>query len=385
MTEPRHSFYEFFAGGGMARVGLGPRWRCLFANDCCPKKARAYRDNFDAGPTFSLRDVAQVTPADLPGRADLAWASFPCQDLSLAGPGLGLAGARSATFWPFWRLMQQLAAERRGPRIIAIENVPGTLTSRGGADFLAIAEAIAAAGRRFGAVVADAVHFVPQSRPRLLIVTVDGDVVIPEQLVADDPVQPWAPEALRAAHDRLPPRVRDFWLWWRLPPPAAPRPALAELLEDEPRGVRWRTAGETARLLELMSPVNRKKVSRASRRGVRVVGTVYRRTRTDERGAKVQRAEVRFDGVSGCLRTPGGGSSRQFLLVVEGGTVRSRLLSPREVARLMGAPESYRLPGNYNEAYHLMGDAVVAPVVSFLERHLLAALAAAPAREGGMA
>jgi len=32
-------YYEFFAGGGMARAGLGPEWRCLFANDVDPKKA----------------------------------------------------------------------------------------------------------------------------------------------------------------------------------------------------------------------------------------------------------------------------------------------------------------------------------------------------------
>lgn len=31
-------FYEFFAGGGMARAGLGEGWRCMFANDFGPKK-----------------------------------------------------------------------------------------------------------------------------------------------------------------------------------------------------------------------------------------------------------------------------------------------------------------------------------------------------------
>jgi DNA (cytosine-5)-methyltransferase 1 len=32
-------WYEFFAGGGMARLGLGPAWDCQFANDHCEKKA----------------------------------------------------------------------------------------------------------------------------------------------------------------------------------------------------------------------------------------------------------------------------------------------------------------------------------------------------------
>jgi DNA (cytosine-5)-methyltransferase 1 len=85
----------------------------------------------------------------------------------------------------------------------------------------------------------------------------------------------------------------------------------------------------------------------------------------------MQRAEVRFDDLSGCLRTPVGGSSRQSIIIVEGKSVRSRLLSPREAARLMGLPDSYKLPQNYNEAYHLAGDGVVVPVVRFLAANIL--------------
>ncbi len=79
---------------------------------------------------------------------------------------------------------------------------------------------------------------------------------------------------------------------------------------------------------------------------------------------------MRFDDVAGCLRTPAGGSSRQLILVVEGQKVRSRLISGRETARLMGLPDDYRLPTNYNEAYHLTGDGVVVPVVRHLAEHL---------------
>jgi DNA (cytosine-5)-methyltransferase 1 len=86
---------------------------------------------------------------------------------------------------------------------------------------------------------------------------------------------------------------------------------------------------------------------------------------------RAQRAEVRFDEIAGCLRTPGGGSSRQTIIVVHGNKVRSRLLSPREAARLMGLPDEYVLPKNYNDAYRLMGDGVAVPVVSHLSRYLL--------------
>jgi DNA (cytosine-5)-methyltransferase 1 len=105
--------------------------------------------------------------------------------------------------------------------------------------------------------------------------------------------------------------------------------------------------------------------------GQKMVGTVYRRTRPDENGIKRQRAEVRFDDVAGCLRTPAGGSSRQIILVVEGKTVRSRLLSPREAARLMGLGDDYVLPERYNRAYHVCGDGVCAPVVRHIAQHVL--------------
>ena len=120
-----------------------------------------------------------------------------------------------------------------------------------------------------------------------------------------------------------------------------------------------------------MSSVNLAKVEAAKRAGRRRVGSLYRRTRTDGDGAKVQRAEIRFDDIAGCLRTPAGGSSRQSIMIVQGSTVRSRLLSPREAARLMGLPEDYVLPENYNEAYHLVGDGVVVPVIRFLAAHIL--------------
>ena len=153
-------------------------------------------------------------------------------------------------------------------------------------------------------------------------------------------------------------------------------------IEAEP-DVAWRSEAETRRLLALMSPVNLAKVEAAQQAGRRMVGGVYRRTRRNHNGAKVQRAEVRFDDVSGCLRTPAGGSSRQVILVVEGERVRSRLISARETARLMGLPDGYRLPGAYNDAYHLTGDGVAVDVVRHLARHIFEPIlgAAAPLRE----
>lgn len=363
-------YYEFFAGGGMARAGLGPGWTCLFANDFDPNKGAAYAANWGA-KSLHIGDVAKVRVSELPSsRADLAWASFPCQDLSLAGAGAGLDGERSGTFWPFWNLMRKLSKAERGPRTIVLENVCGALTSHGGRDFAEISSALAGSGYRFGALVVDAIKFLPQSRPRLFFIGIAADQLIPSALRANSPLLPWHSQALLKAQNTLSEHAKSKWVWWNLLQPTASVKALADLIEAQPESVQWHTPAETTRLLSMMSETNLRKVQAARRSGKRTVGTVYRRTRLDEAGCKVQRAEVRFD-VAGCLRTPRGGSSRQSILVVEGRKTRSRLLSSRETARLMGLPDSYVLPVNYNEAYHLTGDGVAVPVVRHIASTLL--------------
>jgi DNA (cytosine-5)-methyltransferase 1 len=366
---------EFFAGGGLARAGLGEGWECLFANDIDTKKGASYQANWGSD-RLKIEDVGKLTTADLPGRADLAWGSFPCQDLSLAGDYAGLKGERSGTFWPFWRLMDALVEEGRAPAMVVVENVCGALTSHGGKDFAAIGAALAGSGYRFGALVIDAVRFVPQSRPRLFIVAMRKDRVFPANLALPEAGPLWHPANLVSAYEKLSEQSKDAWAWWNLPAPPARKLRFADVIEEEPEGVSWHTAAETQRLISLMSPINRKKVEQAMRMGKRIVGGIYKRTRKDESGKRVQRAEIRFDDVSGCLRTPVGGSSRQIIMIVQGTKVRSRLLAPREAARLMGLPETYTLPTNYNDAYHLAGDGVVVPVVRFLAAHLLEPLLA---------
>ncbi|WP_192255587.1 DNA cytosine methyltransferase [Mesorhizobium caraganae] len=370
------AFYEFFAGGGMARAGLGPGWTCLFANDFDPKKAASYEANWGASD-LKVGDVADLTTKDLPGHADLVWGSFPCQDLSLAGAGAGLKGERSGTFWPFWKLVKALQANGRAPTMIVLENVCGALTSHGGKDFAAIGAALTSAGYRFGAVVIDAVHFLPQSRPRLFIVAVRADAPVPMGFEAGNPEGPWHSAALVEAQRNLSRRSRENWIWWRLPSPPFRNLSFIDILEENPVGVEWHSPEQTRKLLGMMSPVNAAKVREAMKANRRMVGAIYKRTRPNGEGRKIQRAEIRFDDIAGCLRTPAGGSSRQSIMVVDGRSIGSRLLSPREAARLMGLPEDYQLPRNYNEAYHLAGDGVAVPVVKFLASSLLEPLLAA--------
>ncbi|MBK1974214.1 DNA cytosine methyltransferase [Brevundimonas diminuta] len=351
---------EFFAGGGLAGLGL-TGFRTILANDIDAAKARAFRANH---PETSLihADVWAVTPDQVPGAPDLCWASSPCQDVSLAGARGGLKAQRSGAFWGFWKLMQGLDAEGRAPPIIVLENVVGLLTSGEGQDFAAVCGAMAEAGYTVGALEIDAGLWLPQSRPRLFIVAMRG--VEGPRLPA--PVQPFHSSRLIAAWERLPEAAKANWAWWRLAVPPCRNLDLAAVLETDAPCF---DAAQTQTLLAMLSPLHRARLETIRASGERRVGAAFRRVRTKD-GKKLQRLEMRFDGLAGCLRTPSGGSSRQYVVIVESGRVAMRRLTGREAARLMGVANAYRLPASESAALKLMGDAVAVPVVDALARDL---------------
>ncbi len=363
------SFLEFFAGGGMARAGLGNRWRCSFANDFDEMKIATYRSNW-GGEELVGGDINLIKTCQIPGQADLAWASFPCQDLSLAGNALGIGTAnaqtRSGAFWTFWKLIEGLISEHRAPAVVVLENVYGSLTANKGRDFAAIGRCLALGGYRFGAMVIDAARFVPQSRPRVFIVAFRNDMHVPDYLVKSHASPAWHPAVMESAIDRLSEIDRESWFWLSPPEPQNNVAPLSDLILDEPDDVSWHSPTETQKLITMMSNVNHSRLLAMQAKGRRLVGTIYKRTRVDGEGNRTQRAELRDDNIAGCLRTPGGGSSRQTIVIVEGATVKSRLLSAREAARLMGLPDSYKLPARFNNAYHVAGDGLVVPVVRYL-------------------
>jgi DNA (cytosine-5)-methyltransferase 1 len=327
--------WEFFAGGGMARLGLEPAFRTTFANDFDPVKTAAYRANF--GPEHLHEgDVHSLTPADLPGRADLAWASSPCQDFSLAGARAGLGGGRSSALLGFLDLMAAVAKQGRAPRLLVVENVPGLLTARGGADFAALQFRLADLGYSTQAHLIDAASFLPQSRPRLFVVAFGGDGHASEARQGGGGVT-----ALGSLRRAL---------------------TLDDILDHD---ALWSLPADTDRLLRLLNPLHRARLTARP-----CTALAYRRVRV-EHGLRVQRLELRTDGLAGCLRTPAGGSSRQFVLSWDGVRARSRLLTAHEGARLMGLPDSYRLPTGATAAWKVVGDGVAVPVVRWLADRVL--------------
>lgn len=345
-------FLEFFAGSGLVTHALKTYFGVAWANDICEKKAAVYTANHGS-EKFHLGSIENVRGVDLPA-ATMSWASFPCQDLSLAGLAAGIHAKRSGLVWQWLRIMDEMP--RRVPILVA-ENVLGLISSNGGSHYHTLHEALRSRGYSVGAVVLNAAEWVPQSRPRVFVIALHNNFKAPQSLVLEGPS--WHhPVSLCRAMVGL-----KNWIWWNLPRPTKRSRSLADIIE-------WDVACDdrlTAnRNLRLVPPhhIQRMRDERIS------VAPGYKRTR-----AVGQVLELRFDGIAGCLRTPEGGSSRQFLVIRDGDEFKSRLLTVRETARLMGAPDSYKLPGGYNDGYKAMGDAVAAPVARHLARYLLAPLA----------
>lgn len=353
-------FLEFFAGSGLVAEGMKDSFRAVWANDICAKKAIVYHANHGAGH-FQLGSITEVKGQSLPATA-MAWASFPCQDLSLAGLTGGIHASRSGLVWEWLRVMDEMPQR---PPVLVAENVAGLVSSANGAHYRALHQSLLERGYVVGAVLMDARHWAPQSRPRVFVIAVDKNIAIPASLIDAKPNWLHTGAVCKAASG-----LTD-WVWWNLPEPVARPLALEDVIEwDAP----FHDAATEARTLALISPKHRERLG-AMADDVRFVAPGYKRTRNGK-----QVLELRFDGLSGCLRTPEGGSSRQVIVIKHNGVLHSRLLTVREAARLMGAPDSYRIPGSYNDGYKAMGDAVAAPVAGWLARHLLKPLVEASQR-----
>lgn len=361
----RPTFAEFFAGIGLVRVALESRgWTAKFANDIDPLKGEMYRHNFrgEGADCFNVADIHELDPADVPN-VNLATVCFPCNDLSLAGARLGLAGAQSGAFWGFIKVLRGMG--RRRPKLVLIENVAGFLSSHGGKDFNDALLALNGLGYNCDAFVLDAVHFVPQSRPRLFVVGV-FDRGRPSEVR----------ETLRFYCSALrPPALADFifthpnirWAIRELPDPPQRTIHLKDILEDiSPDGKEWWSKERAEYLLSQMSPRHAEVAARMISGAIYAYGTVFRRVRNGK-----SMAELRTDGIAGCLRTPRGGSGRQILLKGGRGKFFVRLLTPRECARLQGVPDSYVIRVNLNQALFGFGDAVCVPVIQWIADHYL--------------
>lgn len=356
------SVIEFFAGIGLMQLGLHHQgWHVTYANDISPDKEALYTANFGS-EHFSLGDIHEVDTATVPS-ATLATASFPCTDLSLAGGRAGIHGKESSAFWGFTRILEEMRQANRIPPLILIENVTGFLTSNKGQDLKSAIRQLNLLSYSIDIVILDAAWFVPQSRQRLFLIGVQKEKLLKatSSLPLSSKVRP------KALIDFMLQNPELDWNITPLPVPVSHSVALDQVVEDIPDDHSdWWDKERVNYFLTQMSERHTNQVKQLMAGTSWSYATAFRRMRQGK-----SMAELRTDGVAGCLRTPKGGSARQILVRCGFGRCDVRLLSARECARLMGAPESFKIEVPLNQALFAFGDAVCVPVVSWLAENYL--------------
>lgn len=356
-TSQRFRAAEFFAGIGLVRLGLERHeWSVVFANDLDPQKRVMYAANF-GDDHWNAKDVHALDPDEVP-EADLFTASFPCNDLSIAGAWEGLNGKRSSAFWGFLE-----ALRHRRPPMVLLENVVGFLQSHGGKDFENALLALNELGYSVDAFILNAVHWTPQSRARLFVVATQSEPVTSMAFESDARPKPLVRFINAHPHCR--------WDIRKLPSLPAPSRSLADIVEELPADdPRWWNTTRSEYFFNQLSERHLADAKRLMAGSVDSYATAFRRVRYGR-----SMAELRTDGIAGCLRTPRGGSGRQILFKAGRGAYQVRLLTARECARLQGVPDDYAITVPLNQALFGFGDAVCVPAIEWIAKHYLTPVA----------
>lgn len=354
---------EFFAGIGLMAAGLEPLgFHVAWANDIEEAKQDLYVANRpQSAAAFHLGDVRDARGSDLPAAVELATASFPCIDLSLAGNRKGLAGEQSGMFWEFARVLREMGADR--PRVVLLENVHGFATSHGGKDLRRALETMTELGYSSDVIAVNARHFVPQSRPRMFVIGIAGDLPKGAHLGVP-PISSARPAWVRSVHEAN----ADLRMHHMDLPelPSGPSDLRAVVQKMTPDDDRWWDEERLERFTTSLRPLHVERLRDLQNAGTTSWRTAYRRTRD---GATTW--EIRADGIAGCLRTTGGGSSKQALVEVKRGRARVRWMTALEYARLMGAGDYRTRARTDNQAMFGFGDAVVVDVIGWIGQHYL--------------
>jgi len=356
---------EYFAGIGLVRMGLQPPgWQVVFANDISEKKYEMYKTFFpDADEHYIIGDIFDIGLSDVPP-ATLATCSFPCIDLSLAGNMSGMInGDHSSAFWGFIKILK--AQGESAPPLVLLENVPGWLYANKGMDFRITIQALNELGYACDVFILNALRFTPQSRLRVFLVGTKLPVsyTAPELILA-------RPKSLLS--DRLKKSIianKDLqWFYNEMPnPPPLKSVGLTETIEPmNDSDSRWWPDNEVERHIAMMKETHRERVEKLTQGEQFSYRTFFRRRREGQ-----QRAEVRKDDLSGCLRTAVGGSGKQFLIRAGQGSIKMRVMTPREYARLQGVPDEHPITANGVQALTGFGDAVCVPVISWIATYVL--------------
>ena len=314
------TFADLFAGIGGARLGLtAAGGECVFSSEWNAFAARTYKENFGEQPRG---DIRQIPSAEIPDHDVLA-AGFPCQPFSIAGVSKKRAldmptGFEDRTQGTLFFEIARILKDKQ-PKAFLLENVKNLLHYDHGSTFATILSTLNGLGYSVTHRVIDAKLIVPQHRERVFIVGFRRDLEVPE---------------------------------FTVPEPRDRRPKLRTILEPDPDP----KYTLTDHLWEYLRGYAEK----------------HRRA-----GNGFGFGLASLDGVSRTL------SARYFkdgaeVLIPQPGR-NPRRLTPRECARLMGFPDTFRIPVSDTQAYRQFGNAVVPGLVEHIGRRMNEWLS--PARE----
>lgn len=304
-----YTFIDLFAGLGGFRIALESLGaKCVYSNEWDEPVQKVYADNFGDIPEGDITKVDENTIPD----HDILCAGFPCQAFSISGKQRGFEDSRGTLFFDVARIVK---AKR--PKIVFMENVKNFATHDGGRTLAVVKATMEELGYTFYQKVLNAVDYgIPQKRERIYMVCFRNDLEVGEFKYP----KPF----------KLERHVEDF------------------LLDDN----------EMVKGLYVDRPdtfFNNKEDTEYSNKSIRL-GIV-------NKGGQGERI-YSTKGIAITLSANGGG-----VFAKTGGYLingKTRKLHPRECARVMGYPDSYKICKSSNQAYKQFGNSVVIDVLQLI-------------------
>lgn len=312
-----YKFIDLFAGIGGFRLALESFGaQCVYSNEWDKFAQETYQMNFGDIPEG---DITQVDETSIPDH-DILCAGFPCQPFSISGKQYGFEDSRGTLFFDVARIVKE-----KRPKVVFLENVKNFATHDGGKTIRVVKNTMLELGYSFQFSVLNPINYgIPQKRERVYMVCFRNDVER-ESFVFPQPF-------------KLNRFVEDFLL---------PDNEVRDLIVN-------RTD------LVLNDKVN---INYNSPSTIRV-GTVGK----GGQGERIYSPK----GIAITLSAYGGG-----VFAKTGGYLingQTRRLHPRECARIMGFPDSFKLHPNMNQAYKQLGNSVVVDVLQLITQQISDAL-----------
>lgn len=304
-----YKFIDLFAGLGGFRLALESLGaKCVYSNEWDPHAQKVYADNFGHIPEG---DITKVDEKTIPNH-DILCAGFPCQAFSISGKQRGFEDSRGTLFFDVARIVKE-----KKPKIVFMENVKNFATHDGGKTLSVVKSTMEELGYTFYQKVLNSVTYgMPQKRERIYMVCFRNDLDI-NTFKFPKPF-------------KLTRYVNDF------------------LLKDE-------TIVEDLYINRPDTYYNDTEDNKYSGKPIRL-GIV-------NKGGQGERI-YSTKGIAITLSAHGGGAfAKTGGYLVNG---RPRKLHPRECARLMGFPDSYKISSSFNQAYKQFGNSVVIDVLQYI-------------------